>query len=538
MEKCVFVTISLLSMLMSTASTSSRDSDHDGLSDFQEIHKYQTDPKKKDTDGDDIPDGDWHERREYTYTIRTVVKVMRPCNMGVVNDDYQDAKVLSETKDYVELEVIHYPFNTNANTIDGNRDWKKHSSIMNPYLQPGITTNWDAKMRQDLLAGLKAAGIDIDTLTDRQVVEKVSPWAMRRSRSLDKVFTTYYIHYPDGQPSVYPGLEDAFKREFERDCVNYDWKVDHHYDHELLGRGMYYNKTYGSCTSFAVYLTTVLRAIGIPTRMALAIPIVDPSDPKQIQLVENHIAHHKVRQTLLAALQELKGFTAHTFNEVYVDGRWARLNYSTLGQNTYGKGAMGALTHVHTFRDLTEANLAATWGLRYGKGLRDSVFKYNNPYRTTEISDRFGIHCRMENPRVKEKKIVVITKAYWFFSEDRPKSISDKLVRQDNHGHVLFHVDASFNELRAIYPKLGKTFVLSTEGRPDVIGSAERGYWNSECYIRIPREELVKMVPGVPYKIRPTDQKSDYRWEVKDNVRITKRYSGPGQAVPLSSTVE
>ena len=60
------------------------DSDSDGLSDYQEIHKYLTDPQKKDSDGDSVPDSDCHERREYTYTIRTVVKVMRPVNIVAV----------------------------------------------------------------------------------------------------------------------------------------------------------------------------------------------------------------------------------------------------------------------------------------------------------------------------------------------------------------------------------------------------------------------------------------------------------------------
>lgn len=37
------------------------DTDGDGLSDFQEIHKYLTDPAKNDTDGDGVPDGDWND---------------------------------------------------------------------------------------------------------------------------------------------------------------------------------------------------------------------------------------------------------------------------------------------------------------------------------------------------------------------------------------------------------------------------------------------------------------------------------------------
>jgi hypothetical protein len=113
------------------------DSDGDGLSDFQEIHKYQTNAQKKDSDGDGSPDSDWHERREYTYSVRSVVKIMRPCNLEAINDDYQDARVLSETKDYVELEVIHYPFNTNAETIDGRLDWRARSVAMKQWIEPG-----------------------------------------------------------------------------------------------------------------------------------------------------------------------------------------------------------------------------------------------------------------------------------------------------------------------------------------------------------------------------------------------------------------
>ena len=57
------------------------DSDGDGLSDFQETHKYFTDPKKADTDGDGVPDGEWSERREYAYTIRNELEVLRPVDI-------------------------------------------------------------------------------------------------------------------------------------------------------------------------------------------------------------------------------------------------------------------------------------------------------------------------------------------------------------------------------------------------------------------------------------------------------------------------
>ena len=75
------VTSLILAILASASVASDPDSDHDGLSDFQEIHKYRTNPQKSDSDGDGRPDGDWHERREYAYSVRSVVKVIRPCDL-------------------------------------------------------------------------------------------------------------------------------------------------------------------------------------------------------------------------------------------------------------------------------------------------------------------------------------------------------------------------------------------------------------------------------------------------------------------------
>lgn len=375
------------------------DSDGDGLPDFQEIHKYLTDPAKKDTDGDGVPDGDWNERREYTYSVRTILQFMPPFDKAALNDDFQDARVLEKRNDYFELEVIHYPLATAFESIKENPNWQQDYASMTEFLRPGVTTNWDAKMKKDLLAEFQAEGILIDKFTDKQVIKRVSSWLMKKSRSLDKVFTTYYIHITNGQPSVYPGLEDAFEREFNRDKKNYDWTIDQHFDHELLGKGMFYNKTHGSCTSFAIYLTTVLRALGIPTRMVIVIPAVDVSNKEQIVLVKERITHNEIRETMLAGLQRSgKGFTAHTFNEVYVGKHWHRLNYNKLGQPILDQRLFGLHTHLYTFNDLSGVDLARTWGWRYAKGQRDITFKHNNPYSIITISDLFGCHSHIPNP--------------------------------------------------------------------------------------------------------------------------------------------
>ncbi|MHC4111225.1 MAG: transglutaminase domain-containing protein [Planctomycetota bacterium] len=375
------------------------DTDGDGLCDFQEIHKYLTNPTKRDSDGDGISDGDWNERREYSYSVRTILQFMPPFNKAALNDDFQDAQVLEKRDDYIEMEVIHYPLSTAGESIEENANWQRDYASMTEYLKPGVMTNWDARMRQDLLAELKADGIVVDKLTDKEVVEQVPSWLMKKSRYLGKVFTTFYVYCPNGQLKIYPGLESAFEHEFDRDKDNYDWTIEEHFEHELLGKGMFYNKTHGSCTSFAVYLTTVLRAIGIPTRMIMVNPAVDASNREQLRLVNDRITHNRIRETMLAGLRRSsKGFTNHTFNEVYVGKRWCRLNYTKLGQHILDQRQFGLQTHLSTFNDLSEANLAPSWGWRYAKGERSAVFKHSNPYSVITVSDLFGCHSAIPNP--------------------------------------------------------------------------------------------------------------------------------------------
>jgi RNA polymerase sigma factor (sigma-70 family) len=294
------------------------DSDGDGLSDFQEVHKYRTDPRKKDTAGDGVPDGDPGQRREFTYSVRAVLRVLRPYNLKAMNDDYQDVRVRAENDRFAELEVTLYPLNSNADDIPGNPAWKKDYAGMREHLAPGVTTNWDEPMRKDLLRALAADGIDPDRLTDKEVVEKVSRWLFARSQ-FRNMFCTYYVHFPGGRPEVYPGLEGAFGH----DKGDKDWTVRQQLEHELLGKEMFARKSHGTCTSAAVYQCTVLRALGIPTRMVLAVPLADPTDDAQVALVAKGLTHHQVRR---AAYHGLLGagyaFTAHTFCEVYVGHRW------------------------------------------------------------------------------------------------------------------------------------------------------------------------------------------------------------------------
>ncbi len=510
------------------------DTDGDGLPDFQEINKYLTDPAKKDTDGDGVPDGDWNERREYTYSIRSILQFMPPFDKAALNDDFQDARVLEERADYIKLEVIHYPFSTTSKSVDSNPDWQRDYALMTEYLRPDVTTNWDAKMRQDLLAELQADGILIDKLSDKQVVEQVSSWLMKKSKSFNDIFTTYYVHFPNGRPNIYPGLEDAFSRHKGK----HGWTEQQQFEHELLGKGMFYNKTHGSCTSYAVYLTTVLRAVGIPTRMIIVIPLIDPSNKDQLLLVQERISHNEVRERILAKLRDSsRGFVAHTFNEVYVGNRWRRFNYNEFVQSD--RRPFGLPTHLYTFKDLSEANLAPTWGRRYGKSEKTAIFKHDNPYSTIELSDLFGRHSNIPNPvaHVKEHKQLTITKAYWFHSSERPRRIPGDAVPKDHDGHILLHIDEWFEgegtvQYKSFYNMADKHFLLKAQGHPDVQAKAERGYWDQEFYIRIHEEEFVKMEIGVLYTIHPVNSHPKYQWKVSHEVAIRKSDEFNRQILP------
>ncbi len=381
------------------------DSDGDGLSDFQETHKYFTNPKAKDSDGDGTPDGDWDERREYAYTIRTITRVMLPVSRNL-NDDYQDARELERTDTWVKLEVVHYPLNTVAKAIKGDAQWRETSKRFKEETSSTLTSNFDETLSKKLVDLLAEDGIDVAALDDKTLVEKATPWLLKRVDTRSEAFTGYFTHFADGKPAICPGCMSGMqgynrgKRSPEE-----QWARD------LFAQSMFENGTSGSCTSTAIYLTGMLRAIGIPTRIVYCIPVIDASDKDELAMLGG-LRHERVRETLGKALGALGStWAGHTFNEVFVGGRWRRLNYSTLGQNTYGPRIFGLVTHVLTVNDWSEADAARTIGVRQcgSRGKRD-IFGHRNPYSTVELSDRFGAHMKREPsaPTMKHGAVTLV----------------------------------------------------------------------------------------------------------------------------------
>lgn len=509
--------------------TKDLDSDRDGLPDFQEIHKYFTDPNKADSDGDGKKDGDPDERREYTYTVECVLHILPPFDIDAMNDDFQDARILKRGNGSVEVEVVLYPFNTCNTTIGANNNWRKEVSKLKQYIKPGVTTNWNKKMQKDLLAALEKDGIDVSVLNDKQVAEKVSAWLMENSEFEDS-FTTFAVIFPGGKAKVAPGMNQSVDSELKR----YNRTLKEQWDRELFGRGMFYNRVHGSCTSSAIYLSTGLKAVGLPTRTVVCFPLIDASDPEERALIDN-LTHKRVRNIVLENTeQRANSWASHTFNEVFVDGRWRRLNYQKLGQNILDKGCLGLMVHVHTFADHSKAGLF-TWGQRNASSNKNDIFGHSNPYSYVSLSDRFGVHSNIPNPDVEEGfRTLTISRLYWYHDENKPAVVQMRLDDEETAGHLVVHVEQGFagegpGQYAKFYEKVGKEFVLKAKGCPDVPAHATRGYWTDvakgvkDFYLRIEPGDFKHMKMDVNYELDTVVKDGEYRWSVTPGVTIVRK---------------
>ena len=458
-------------------------------------------------------------RKEDTYTITSVIQVLKPVSPADMNDDFQNARVLAQDKDSYTVEVTYFPLYQPG--IGENPNWRKDDAHMAEYLRPTASENWDETMRRDLVAELREAGIDPDHLTDKQLVEQVSKWAMHRAYST-QAFGIWAVYYPDGRPTVYPPLREAF----DKQKPDKSWTDEQMFEQEALGRSMYYQKVHGSCTSCSVYLATILRALGIPTRIVFCIPPFDPNDEAQARLFYDAIHHHRARETVRGALEGTGGFENHLFNEVYIGHRWVRLNYKTLGQPVLDSRYFGLLTHIYTCSALSQAPLAQTWGMRYFKYPADQPkLSSVNPYRLISVHDDFGPRAQVDNPQVPlgELRTVTITGLLakgssatpkWIAEGGWPKSGADFLIA---YAEWIPGVDS---QMRVFERRVGHEFLLTTPEHPAVKarlfgGRLCSGDGQFQAFsAQVLPEDKTKLVPGVPYRIQPVNINDTYRWAI------------------------
>ena len=472
------------------------------------------------------PSAQRHPPKEDTYTITSVLQLLQPVNPADMNDDFQDARVLAQDKDSCTVEVTYYPLRRVS--IGENPNWRKDYAGMTEYLKATPTENWDETMRRDLLAELLQDGIDPDELTDKQLVEEVSRWAMKRAHSTH-AFGIWAVYYPDGKPEVYPPLRGAF----DRQKPEKSWTDPQMFDQEVLGRSMFYNKVHGACTSSSVYLATIFRALGIPTRIIFCIPPFDPNDDAQARMFYDNIHHHRVRETVRLALDGTGGFEDHMFNEVYVGHHWVRLNYSTLGQPILDPRYFGLLTHIYTCSDLSQVPLAQTWGMRYfkypaGQPKLSSV----NPYRLLSVQDHFGTNAHLANPEVPltELRTVTIIGLYPKGSEAIPQWVKEDTWRKTGTDFLIACREwisaAAYHQMSAFRKRAGQEFLLSAPGHPDLKArlnglTVSAGDGSFQAYAaQLAPEDRARLAPGVAYSIQPLNVSDTYCWVVAQGTTL------------------
>ncbi|MTI70042.1 MAG: hypothetical protein FH751_07305 [Firmicutes bacterium] len=418
-----------------TKTRDEKDSDGDGLIDFFESYKYLTDPNNPDSDNDGIPDGNWDERREYAYSIKTKMKLIEPYNLKNMVDLYQDVRVIEENKDehYIILEFIFYPLVDTQKilrNLEPNNNWKdyRNDEYFNKYLESTITNNWDEQMSKDLIKELKENNINIDELNDIELIKQVSRFNWDRSKSHDGGFPTdFFLRYKDGK--VY--VPDEFKDRFN--SINTFDSFEENLNNDVYGKQMYYNKIHGSCGSSSRYQTTIFRALGFPIRQISTVPIFDGTSEGQNSIAQEQLDNYKIKSILKDSIPS-SGSANHTYNEVYVDGHWLRLNYDRFVANALDEDFMGYLVKLDHANDYSGLEIYK-WG-KYNIKVEPFDFTLvedsKNTYQMMNIDDNFGVYCTVENKKPEILDTLVVTDAF---------------MAQTKKGIEEFKLDKKFSDL-------------------------------------------------------------------------------------------
>jgi transglutaminase-like putative cysteine protease len=333
-------------------------------------------------------------------TLESRMEILKPVDINSMNNEWQSAKLISETEKTVTVSIRRFLLDSYSSQISENKNWKSDYKNMSAYLAPGSSTNYDDQMRADLRAMLLKDGIYVDSLSDMQVVEQVSKW-VAENFTYDGFFIPYFVIFKNGKPTVHPSSRSVFDQHKFDAHVSTDEEA---FARGILGKEKFYAKKYGDCTITAILFATIFKALGIPTRLVLSVPAVDPNDDSQIQKISDSLGRTDLGKNALLVFSEMtkvKGsFTAHTFNEVFIGNQWVKFNFAQVqtGGDPLGQGSvwaanvqniwfgMGLLTQVNTFADWSDATaFVNTWGVRYSTGIFEPKLSSVNPYKLLNV---------------------------------------------------------------------------------------------------------------------------------------------------------
>jgi len=285
----------------------------------------------------------------------------------------------------------------------------------------------------------------------------------------------------------------------------------------------------GSCSSSAIYLNGCLRALGVPTRIVLCIPVVDAGDDRELELLRTGLTHNELRRRVTTAMGALKNsWSSHTFNEVFVGGRWRRLNYDRLGQGISDPDLFGLMTHVATFSDWADARMPETIGRRQKGDRPHDLFGGSNPYSTIALRDGFGVHCKLANPPVAAPAVPRITQLLWCDDPALPADVRAWFPRREVFGLVARVEGLSSAELTGHFARAHNGLSLSADGRPDLHIALDAGHrWGYGDYslVVVPfgPADRRDLATGVEYRVALRDQAVAGDYSLAPDLRVLRK---------------
>ncbi|MBN8217094.1 MAG: hypothetical protein J0L75_10675 [Spirochaetes bacterium] len=447
------------------------DSDGDGLSDEDEICKYLTDPLRRDSDGNGKSDGDWNERRQFTTTLRATIRVLKPydsqtmlgalpesartgnlspwvsnaagaarlLHSDVTNDAFQDVRVVAETARWVDLEIVAYLWNRGiearrapdpgvkrlvgplAARLPENEFWRQDRLRMDEWLRPRKVCQWDEDLRVRLVKVLRNDRIDPTLLTDTDLVETVVPWLLKNGRCLDKASLAYRVDMRGKVPAFPANLAAAFDAEKPEEIEGRETFAN------LVGnaRNMVVTRSYEWGLPWCAYVTTVLRALGIPSRLVQFAPIHDVDEAESSVRLARAIWHPRLRAWFEQNARYMNGnhlmeepYQVLTMVEVYVGNRWRLVHLpKELGGVIFPATPIlyhatpGYLLRIHTFADPGERDFSGTWAQQaLGRGT-NAEMPTLKPWRVLAMSLEIGRSNRLATTWVEWMSQVALAPA-------------------------------------------------------------------------------------------------------------------------------
>jgi hypothetical protein len=470
------------------------------------------------------------------YTISSTLEILKPVNVGSMTNDAQKTEVISENALTIKVKITVDPTKDQLSELKPNSYWKadySQNSDLQKYLTPGITTNWDEEMKSELLAALSKAGINPDKLSDVELVKKISQWIFRSPEfQYQDHFVSYDVEFINGTIQIIPDLKKHFESQREKNHFSSDNEA---LSQGIFGKSMFRARKYGNCTYSATLQATILKALGIPTRLVVMVPAVDWNDQAQWNMIRDNIHQNAVRSKVQQglALQPVGSWGSHTFNEVYVGNTWVRLNYANLGQTPADPQFFGLMLQVNQVADWSEANLGRTWGI-HAQSHNLVSLSSNNTFRSSGISDRSDILNSSNNPpALAELVSIKLEKSFNSDETSLPDAVKNNLKADPSFAvTVQTSLDSfQYTDLAVFRRKVSRRFILRGPGVPDVI-VYESGSWFKPGFtaLKFKPQDMNQLSAGVEYKLVPESTSGPYQWEIGASLKFKKPEAPPTDA--------